>query len=169
MKRYNRTSGTDLNYKLLWDIFLGAPCIWPIVQRTIYIVHSPTLRPKCTHTPFNCHKPPIVGSIYLIPINTYIQLTYISQIIGSIYPIQIYILRNAHSPTDNCWQHISNNNVSNYHLFPNGWDYLSNTNIYFTKCIFSNPAPEGCTHTDTYWHVHSIYPNTITITITINL
>ena len=30
--------------------------------------------------------------------DTYIQLTYISQIVGSIYLVQIYMLGNAHSP-----------------------------------------------------------------------
>ena len=59
---------------------------------------------QCAQTPSNRHKPLIVGSIYPIPIHAtdkYLpnNWQYISNL--------IYILLNAHSPTDNCWQHIS--------------------------------------------------------------
>ena len=67
----------------------------------IYIfknVHSLTLCPKGTQKPSNLHSSPKCWHD-ISNINIYIQLTYIPQTVGSIYPIQIYISKNVHSLT----------------------------------------------------------------------
>ena len=70
--------------------------------------------PKCWHDVSNT--------------NIYIQLTYIPQIVGSIYPIQIYISINIHFPSL-CPK--GTKKPSNLHLSPNCWHGISNINIYF--------------------------------------
>ena len=36
---------------------------------------------------------------------------------------------------------------SNWHIFPNCWQCISNTNVYSRECTFFNPAPERRTDT----------------------
>ena len=47
---------------------------------------------------------------------------------------------------DNC-QIFSVRQLSQLTVVAKCWQYISSTNIYFTKCTFSNPAPEGRTDT----------------------
>ena len=47
---------------------------------------------------------------------------------------------------DNC-QIFSVRQLSQLTVVAKCWQYISSTNIYFTKCAFSNPAPEGRTDT----------------------
>ena len=74
-----------------------------------------------------------------------VQVTYSSQIVGIVYPIQIYISKNVHSPTlcpkgtqkpfnlhssssvGMIYQHISSGDIYS----PNCWHHISNPNIYF--------------------------------------
>ena len=72
--------------------------IYPI---QIYIsknVHPPTLCPKGTQKPTNLHLSPKCWHD-ISNTNTYIQLTHFPQIVGSTYPMQIYIFKNVHSLT----------------------------------------------------------------------
>ena len=64
--------------------------------------------------------------------NIYIQLTHTPQIVGSIYPIQIYIFKNVHSPTL-CPK--GTQKPSNLHSSPKCWYNISNTNIYRRKSL----------------------------------
>ena len=61
-------------------------------------VHSPTLCPKGTQKPSNLHSSPMCWHD-ISNINIYLQVTYTPQIVGIIYPIQIYISKYVHSPT----------------------------------------------------------------------
>ena len=86
----------------------------------IYIfknVHSLTLCLKGTQKPSNLHSSPKCWHD-ISNINIYIQLTYIPQTVGSIYPIQIYISKKVHSPN------------SKLHLSPKCWHDISNTNTH---------------------------------------
>ena len=56
----------------------------------------PTLCPKGTQKPSNLQSSPKCWHD-ISNINIYIQLTYTPQMVGSIYPIQIYIFINVHS------------------------------------------------------------------------
>ena len=67
--------------------------VYPI---QIYIsknVHSPTLCPKGTQKPSNLHSSSKCWHD-ISNINIYLQVTYAPQIVGIIYPIQIYISKN---------------------------------------------------------------------------
>ena len=95
----------------------------------IYIfknVHSTTLCPKGTQKPSNLHSSPNCWHD-ISNTNIYIQLTHTPQIVGSIYPIQIYIFKNVHSPTL-CPK--GTQKPSNLHSSPKCWHDISNTNIY---------------------------------------
>ena len=100
--------------------------IYPI---QIYIsknVHSPTLCPKGTQKPSNLHSAPKCWhDIYNI--NIYLPVTYIPQIVGIIYLIQIYISKNVHSP-NLCPK--GTQKPSNLHSSPKCWHDISNINIY---------------------------------------
>ena len=62
---------------------------------------------------------------------------------------------------DNC-QIFSVRQLSQLTVVAKCWQYISSTNIYFTKCTFSNPAPEGRSdtlQTDTFSpNVGNVYP-----------
>ena len=60
-------------------------------------------------------------------INLYFQLKHTPQIVGSIYPIQLYISKIVHSPTL-CQK--GTQKPSNLHSSPKCWHDISNTNIY---------------------------------------
>ena len=77
----------------------------PCAQRVHRNLHS---SPKCWHDISNI---------------IYIQLTYTPQIVGIIYPIQIYILKNVNSPTL-CPK--GTQKPSNLHSSPKCWHDISN-------------------------------------------
>ena len=99
--------------------------IYPIQIYILKNVNSPTLCPKGTQNPTNFHSSPKcwhdVSNII------YIQLTYTPQIVGIIYPIQIYSL-NVNSPTL-CPK--DTQKPSNIHSSHKCWHDISNTIIYY--------------------------------------
>ena len=72
--------------------------IYPIQIYIFKNIHSPILCPKGTQKPSNLHSSPKCWHD-ISNTNICIQLTHTPQIVGSIYPIQIYIFKNVHSPT----------------------------------------------------------------------
>ena len=64
--------------------------IYPIQINSSKIVRSPTLCPKGTQKPSNTHSSPKFWHD-ISNTNIYIQLTHTTQIVGSIFPIQINI------------------------------------------------------------------------------
>ena len=104
-------------------------------------VHSLTLRLKGTQKPSNLHSSPKCW--HDIPnIHTYIQLTYIPQTVGSIYPIQIYISKNVNPPT------LCPKGTHKYyklHLSPKCCHDISNTNtniqLTYIPKIFGSTYP----------------------------
>ena len=60
-------------------------------------INSPA-NPKGAQKPFDLHSSPMCWHD-ISNTNIYIQLTFIPQIVGRIYPTQIYNFKNVHSPT----------------------------------------------------------------------
>merc|ERR1711863_191548 len=83
--------------------------------------------PKCWHDISN--------------INIYIQLTYTPQMVGSIYPIQIYIFINVHAHP--CARRAHRNPPTYSHPPSVGMIYPISTYIYFHKCTLQTLCPKG--------------------------
>ena len=104
----------------------GIGYICPIQIYIFRIGHAPTLCPKGTKKPSNLHSAPKCWHD-ISNINIYIQL-YTPQIVGIIYPMQIYIFKIVHSPTL-CPK--GTKKPSNLHSSPKCWHDISNIHIYF--------------------------------------
>ena len=81
--------------------------------------------------------------------NIYIQLTHTPQIVGSIYPIQIYIFKNVHSPTL-CPK--GTQKPSNLHSSPKCWHDISNINLHFPLTYFNLGAILEALTKGPFWH-----------------
>ena len=86
----------------------------------------PTLCPKGTQKPSNLQSSPKCWHD-ISNINIYIQLTYTPQMVGSIYPIQIYIFINVHSQP--CARRAHRNPPTYSHPPSVGMIYPISTNI----------------------------------------
>ena len=114
--------------------------VWSKYQKQIYIlkyIYSPTLRPKGKQKlPNFTFIPPTVCMMY--PTRIYIKLTYIPQIVGSIYSIQIYISTKLYSPTLQlqlvlAW-YIKYQNIYSTDIFsPSCWLHISNKKFSLLK------------------------------------
>ena len=100
--------------------------IYPIQIYIFENVYSPTLCPKGTQKPCNLHSSSKCWHD-ISNINIYLQATYTPQIVGIIYPIQIYISENVHSP--NLYPK-DTQKPSNLHSSSKCWHDISNINIY---------------------------------------
>ena len=100
--------------------------IYPIQINISENVHSPNLYPKDTQKPSNLHSSSKFWHDISI-INLYLQVTYVPQIVGIIYPIQIYISENVHSP--NLYPKDTQKSC-NLHSSSKCWHDISNINIY---------------------------------------
>ena len=95
-----------LGFSLFFLVLHCFPWVFIIFQSfSWFFTTNLHLSPKCWHDISNT--------------NTYIQLTYIPQIVGSTYPMQIYIFKNVHSLT--LWFFI---------IFHRAWHDISDINIY---------------------------------------
>ena len=95
-------------------------------------VYSPTLPPKDAQELSNLHSSPKAWHD-ISNINIYLQVTYTPQIVGIIYPIQIYISENVLTfiPQVLAW-YIQYEQVYSTDIYsPNCWQHLSNTNMHF--------------------------------------
>ena len=99
--------------------------IYPIQIYIFENVYSPTLCPKGTQKPCNLHSSSKCWHD-ISNINIYLQATYTPQIVGIIYPIQIYISENVHSP--NLYPK-GTQKPYNSHSSPKCWHAISNINI----------------------------------------
>ena len=82
--------------------------------------------------------------------NIKIPVTYSSQIVGIIYPIEIYISKNVHSPTL-CPK--GTQKPSSLHSSPKCWHAISNINIQIQLTYITQNV--GCTNQHNYFMVHT--------------
>ena len=101
--------------------------IYPIQMYISKYVQSPTLCPKGTQKPSNLHSSPMCWHD-ISNINIYLQVTYTPQIVGIIYPIQIYISKYVHSPT--LCQRADKNPLTYIHSPSVGTIYSISTQIF---------------------------------------
>ena len=110
-------------------------------------VQSPTLCPKGTQKPSNLHSSPMCWHD-ISNINIYLQVTYTPQIVGIIYPIQIYISKNVYFPNPVSTRHTETLQLT---FIPQvlacyiRYEHTDSTDIYSPKCWkgHSNPMYKG--------------------------
>ena len=109
-------------------------------------IHSPTRRPKGAQKPSNLHSSPTCW--HGISNTIYVQLTYTPQIVGIIYPIQIYISKNVYFPNPVSTRHTETLQLT---FIPQvlacyiQYQHTDSTDIYSPKCWkeHSNPMYKG--------------------------
>ena len=88
-----------IQYQHIYSTDIFSPNCWQHISNTNIYFHKSTFQtlcPKGTQEPSNLQSS-LKCWHDISNINIYIQLTYTPQMVGSIYPIQIYIFINVHS------------------------------------------------------------------------
>ena len=122
--------------------------IYPIQIYIFENVYSPTLCPKGTQKPCNLHSSSKCWHD-ISNINIYLQATYTPQIVGIIYPIQIYISENVHSP--NLYPK-DIHKPCNLHSSSKCWHDISIINIYLQATYVNSRTHEEL---HDIWHFKS--------------
>ena len=127
-----------IQYQHIHSTDIYSPNGWKHISNTNIYFHKcpfPTLCPKGIQKPYNLQSSPKCWHD-ISNINIYIQLTYSPQMVGSIYPIQIYIFINVHSKP--CARRAHRNPSTYSHPLSVGMIYPISTNInklLVHKCV----------------------------------